>query len=108
MLGQILRNGAGRLVRPVPRLLGQHRLAEEPLVQLALDDLLAHVLGLREHLFRLREDLALGVDELLRDLVPRAVGRPGERQVQRQAAGGRGSPPFVRTSAPTLFAGECT
>ena len=64
----------------------EHRFAEEALVELALDDLLADVLGLREHLFRLREDLALGVDELLRNFVPRAVRRAREGQVQREAA----------------------
>src|SRR5229473_1422898 len=39
---QVLSDGPGRLVRPVPRLLGEHGLAEELLVQLALDDLLTH------------------------------------------------------------------
>ena len=86
VLGQVLADRRRRLVGAVPRLLGQHGLAEEPLVQLALDDLLAHVLRLREHLVRVREDLALGVDELLRHLVARAVRRPGEGQVQREAA----------------------
>ena len=47
LLLQVLRDRPGRLVGAVPRLLRQHRLAEEPLVQLALDDLLADVLGLR-------------------------------------------------------------
>src|SRR6266576_2411452 len=83
---QVLRSGAGRLVRPVPRLLGQHGLAEEFLVQLAFDDFLADVLGLAEDLFGMREDLALGVDELLRDLVAAPVRRPCEREMQREAA----------------------
>src|SRR6476620_11614932 len=38
---QVLRDRPGRLIRAVPRLLGQHGLAVELLVQLALDDLLA-------------------------------------------------------------------
>src|SRR4051794_24969187 len=79
---QVLRHGARRLVGAVPGLLGQDRLAEEPLVELSLDDLLADVLGLRQDLLRVREDLPLRVDELLRDLVPRAVRRPRERQVK--------------------------
>src|SRR6478672_3406880 len=83
---QVLRDRPGRLVRPVPRLLGQHGLAVELLVQLALDDLLAHVLGLAEHLVGMRKDLALGVDELLRDLVAAPVGGPCEREMQREAA----------------------
>src|SRR5581483_665972 len=47
---QELRDRRSRLVRPIPRLLREHRLAEELLVQLALDDLVADVLGLRKHL----------------------------------------------------------
>src|SRR6478609_1966817 len=86
-LGEVLAGRRGRLVGAVPRLLGEDCLAVELLVQLALDDLLADVLGLREDLVGVREDLALGVDELLRHLVARAVGRPGERQVEREAAG---------------------
>src|SRR5262249_54827318 len=70
LLLQVLRDRARRLVGAVPRLLAQHGLAVEALVELPLDDLVAHVLGLREHLVRPREDLALGVDELLGDLVP--------------------------------------
>src|SRR6476646_2380917 len=89
-LGEVLAGRRGRLVGAVPRLLGENCLAVELLVQLALDDLLADVLGLREHFVGVREDLALGVDELLGDLVARAVGRPGERQVQREAARRRG------------------
>src|SRR6476620_11506593 len=65
---QILRHRPGRLVGAVPRLLGQDGLAVEALVELTLDDLVANVLGLREHLLRPREDLALGVNELLRHL----------------------------------------
>src|SRR4249919_2177997 len=44
VLGEILRDRAGCLIGPVPRLFPQHGLSEEPLVQLALDDLLANVL----------------------------------------------------------------
>src|SRR6185312_3889810 len=62
LLLQVLRDRPGRLVGAIPRLLRQDSLAEEALVELALDDLVADVLGLREHLFRMREDLALGID----------------------------------------------
>src|SRR3954470_14900033 len=84
-LGEILPRGRSRLVGAVPRLLGQHCLAVELLVQLALDDLLADVLGLREDILRVGENLALRVDELLRDLLAGAVRRPCEREVQREA-----------------------
>src|SRR5689334_16947268 len=47
---EVLRDRPGRLVSPIPRLLREDRLAEEALVELALDDLLADVLRLREHL----------------------------------------------------------
>ncbi len=90
MLDQVFRDRARRLVRPIPRLLGQHRFAVELFVQLALDDLLADVLRLREDFFRVGEDLALGVNQLLRHLVPRSVGGACEREVQRKAAGRRG------------------
>src|ERR1043165_8456593 len=49
---QVPRDRARRFVGAIPRLLGQHRLAEELLVHLALDDLLADVFGLREDVFR--------------------------------------------------------
>src|SRR4051794_8009876 len=52
---QVLRDRSRRFVAAVPRLLGQDRLAVEPLVQLTFDDLLAHVLRLRQHLFRVRQ-----------------------------------------------------
>src|SRR5437763_823365 len=83
---QILRDRARSLVRAVPRLFREHRLAEELLVQLALDDLVADVLGLREDFLGVRQDLALGLHELGRHLVARAVRRPGEGEVQCQAA----------------------
>src|SRR4051812_41158470 len=41
-LGEVLADRRGRLVGPVPRLLGEHGFAVELLVQLALDDLLPH------------------------------------------------------------------
>src|SRR6476661_1949265 len=90
LLGEVLAGRRSRLVGAVPRLFGEDCLAVELLVQLALDDLLADVLRLRLHLFGVREDLALGVDELLRNLVARAVRRAGEGQVQREAARGGG------------------
>src|SRR5581483_4529024 len=86
----------GRLVGAVPRLLGEHRLAEELLVQHALDDLVAHPFRLALHLVRVQEDLALGLDELRGNLVAGPVGRARERQVEREAprdlriAAGRG------------------
>src|SRR3954454_24499041 len=46
VLLQVLRDGAGRFVGAVPGLLRQDGLAEEPFVELALDDLVADVLGL--------------------------------------------------------------
>src|SRR5204863_5048805 len=67
-----------------PRLLLEHRLRVEALVEHALDDLLTDVLGLRADLVRVLEDLALGGDELGGDLVTSRVGRPGERDVRRQ------------------------
>src|SRR5437763_221750 len=78
VLLQVLRDRARRLVGAVPRLLREYGLAEEALVQLALDDLVADVLRLRKDFFRPGEDLALGVDEFLRDLVACAVRRPRE------------------------------
>src|SRR6476660_4135122 len=86
LLGEVLADGRGRLVGAVPRLLREHGLAVELLVQLPFDDLVAHVLRLRLHLVGVGEDLALRVDELLRDLRARAVRRAGERQVQGETA----------------------
>src|SRR5438128_3026364 len=54
---QVLPDAAGELVRAVPRLLGEHRLAVEALVQLAPHDLVPHVLRFRQDLLRSREDL---------------------------------------------------
>src|SRR4029077_7225609 len=45
LLLQVLRDGPGRLVGPVPGLLREDGLAEETLVELALDDLVADVVG---------------------------------------------------------------
>ena len=48
-----------------PRLLDEHLLGEEALVQHSLDDLLTRLLGLRLHLVRVRVDLPLGSDDLI-------------------------------------------
>src|SRR5829696_5076295 len=80
-----LGDGLARVVDPL--LVGQDALAEEPLREHALDDLLAVLVGTRLHLRELREDLALGRQVLLRDLAARRVERCGERDVHRQQAG---------------------
>src|SRR5581483_9744169 len=79
-----LRDRQARVVDP--RLLLEHGLGEETLVEHALDDLLTDVLGLALDLVAVREDLALGGDELPRNLGARSVRGAAERDVQRQLA----------------------
>src|SRR5439155_16338161 len=69
-----------------PRLLLEHRLPVEALVEHALDDLLTDVRRLRAHLLRVLEDLALRPDEVGRDLLTRRVGRPRKSDVHRELA----------------------
>src|SRR5579885_943624 len=96
----------GRLVRAVPGLLHQHRLAVEALVEHALDDLLTHVLGLALHLVGALEDLALGLDQLRRHLVAAAVGGLREREVQGEAAR-RGRVAALRPHEGADLVGRC-
>src|SRR5262245_8733594 len=63
-----------------PRLLGEH-VALEPLVEPALHDLLADLLGLVGHGLLLREDLTLGIGLRLRDGVARHVDRGSRSDV---------------------------
>src|SRR4051794_38025204 len=55
-------DGLRRLVDP--RLVDEHLLREEPLVQHSVDDLLTRLLGLGLNLVRVRVDLALGLDDV--------------------------------------------
>src|ERR671923_40381 len=69
-----------------PFLVEQHVLAEEALAEHSLDDLVAHLLGLRLDLLRALEDIPLRPELLGRNLVPRRVARRRERDVHRQLA----------------------
>src|SRR5919201_1915752 len=62
-----------------PLLLCQHAVGEEALVEHALDDLLACLLGLRLHLVRVGEDLALGGDHVVGDVIASDPLRRGRR-----------------------------
>src|SRR5438093_8966596 len=64
-----------------PRLLAQDGLGVEALVQHAVDDLLTDVCWFRLDLGLLRENLALGRDQLGRYLVARAIRRTTVRDV---------------------------
>src|ERR671922_34227 len=69
-----------------PFLVEQHVLAEEALAEHSLDDLVAHLLGLRLDLLRALEDIPLRPELLGRNLVPRRVARRRERDVHCQLA----------------------
>ena len=92
-----------------PLLLEQDVRAEEALVQHALDDLLARLLGLRLHLVRVRVDLALGGDDARPGTSSRAIhcGSQRRRCASRACARDRASPPRSCRSTPSLFAGGC-
>src|SRR5215210_702031 len=83
-LGQRLPDGLAGVVDP--RLLGQHLRGEEALVQHSLDDLLARLLGLRLDLVRVRIDLTLGADDVVRDVIAAHPLRSRGGDVHRQEA----------------------
>src|SRR3954452_8608866 len=71
-----------------PRLVDEHLLGEEALVQHPFDDLLTRLLGLRLHLVGVRVDLPLSCDDLVGDVLaadPARGGRSGD--VHGQLAG---------------------
>src|SRR5918995_1822085 len=82
MLLERLVDGLARVVDPL--LVGQDCLAEEPLREHPLDDLLAMLLGAGLHLGQLLQDLELGRKVLLGDLVAVGVQRRREGNVHRK------------------------
>src|ERR687895_524524 len=97
MLLERLRDGLAGVVDPL--LVGKDHLAEEPLREHPLNDLLAVLLRPRLHLRELPEDLELGRKILLRDLVAVRVERRRERDVHRQEPGDLGRAPGANEDA---------